>query len=82
MNTQLNNNIKKKPGRKPGSGSMKQRINARASSITCQQIQWIKDCSQTCKYMGTAEIIAYLIDQHVLMQELYYDWIPRFKEKK
>ncbi len=79
----------KTPGRPAGAANAAsvekeaktERLDMRISATTKQKLQWVRDCSQKCKDMSNAEILAYLVDEHVIMQELYFDNLPRFKKQ-
>jgi hypothetical protein len=56
------------------------RLEMRVSDTTIQKLDWIKSNSAVLQYKSYAEILATLVEDHVLMQELMNYNVPRFKK--
>jgi len=70
---------KKKPGRKKGTGTQDKQMNFRTNQLTAAKLQWCQEHSTRLKDKSIAAIIEDLVDEHYLMQRLYFDHLPAIK---
>lgn len=65
------NNIEKEP--------KTSRLTLRVSPTTIRKLHWVHEHSATYKGLSDSEIISRLIDEHLLMQQLFRAEAPKFK---